>query len=710
MTDIDKLSIKKLDVDNYAIWEPKMKSLLTIKECISAITDANDPKSDKARAIITLCVEDFHLSEISGCKSAKEVWDALQRTYKASSIANQLTLMKELNTIRMAQNEPVAKYIGRARSLRDQLQAAGHAVDAKTVVLAVLNGLPHQYSTLVTVLESQAALPSLEELQAKALLTEQRLNSEASDQAGSNAYYAAAGKSSNRPGARPGGGKQQESRSCYYCNKKGHLKKDCRKMKADMQQQKQRQQQPLREVAFTALYDVDSSVHYIGSSDEWIVDSGATNHMAYDSTNMINTYELAEPIMVKVGGEDMLKATTAGDVVLGNYGSNKILLKDVLLVSGLCANLMSVSRLNEKGIKVVFGSKDRATIIKGGETLLEAHRYKGTFMVRAMAADSAIGLISSNSKANAEVWHRRFGHLGYGNMTRLPGMVKGLDIAATDFKAAADDTCSSCIMGKQKRQPFPDSETVTTKPLELLHMDLCGPMAVTSAGGARYIATFLDDYSDMSVVKLLQNKGQAKTVVEEVITYLEKQTGLSVKTVRTDNGKEYINNYLDGFFKSKGIQPQTTVPFTPQQNGKAERLNMTLLDKVRAMQADAGLPQEMWGEAVTTANYLRNRSPVTGKDKTPWELFHGSEPDVSNLRVYGAKAYVHIPKEKRSKLDFKSEEGVMVGYGYPSTKGYRILMPDGSVTTSRDVIFDEKISASVNGSAADDITKVGYDT
>jgi hypothetical protein len=715
MTDTDKLSFKKLDVDNYATWQAKMRSLLTIKECIGAITNAADAKSAKALALITLCVEDYHLPEISSCNNAKEAWDALEQTYRARSIANQLTLMRELNTIRMGPNEPVAKYIGRARSIRDQLQAAGRPVDTNTVVLAVLNGFPEQYNTLVAVLEAQSALPSLEELQAKALLKEQRHGSnDASDQAGVNAYYAAAGKNKALPGANGG---KRENRSCFYCKKKGHLKKDCRKMKADMQ----RQQQPGgREVALAATCSdyvgvafAATSSDYIGAKDEWVLDSGASNHMAYDSTIMINTYELAVPISVKVGGGSQLKAITAGDVVLRDDNNNRILLKEVLHVPGLAANLISVSKLNQKGAKVIFGSPDCATITRGGDTLLEAYGYKGIFKVRAgMSAEYAIGLISSSSKATAEVWHRRFGHLGYSNMARLPGMVKGINIAAADFRAATDDTCSSCIMGKQKRLPFPDSETVTTKPLELVHMDLCGPMAVPSQGCAQYIATFLDDYSDLSIVRLLKTKDAAKTAVKEVIALLENQTGLSVKAVRMDNGKEYINDYLGGFFKSKGIQPQTTVPYTPQQNGKAERLNLTLLDKVRAMLADADLPKELWGEAVITANYLRNRSPVTGKDKTPWELFSGKQPDVSNLKIFGSKAYVHVPKEKRSKLDFKSEAGIMVGYGSPSTKGYRIFMPDGGIVVSRDVIFDESkgiTNAASGGSTANDTPEVGED-
>lgn len=106
------------------------------------------------------------------------------------------------------------------------------------------------------------------------------------------------------------------------------------------------------------------------------------------------------------------------------------------------------------------------------------------------------------------------------------------------------------------------------------------------------------------------------------------------------------------------------------------------------MLEDSKLPKDMWAEAVVTANYIRNRSPVSGKDKTPWELFYGKMPDVSNLRVYGSVTYVHIPKEKRKKLDAVSRKGIMVGYAEGS-KGYRILLDDGSITVARDVIFSE---------------------
>jgi hypothetical protein len=132
--------------------------------------------------------------------------------------------------------------------------------------------------------------------------------------------------------------------------------------------------------------------------------------------------------------------------------------------------------------------------------------------------------------------------------------------------------------------------------------------------------------------------------------------------------------------------------YTPQQNGKAERLNRTLMEKTRAMLQDAGLNDALWGEAIVTANYLRNRSPVAGKPKTPWEMFFGKRPDVSLLRTFGSTAYVLIPKAKRTKLDNVSEKGVLVGYA-PGGNGYRILMDDDTIVSSRDVVFSKRASS-----------------
>ena len=117
----------------------------------------------------------------------------------------------------------------------------------------------------------------------------------------------------------------------------------------------------------------------------------------------------------------------------------------------------------------------------------------------------------------------------------------------------------------------------------------------------------LDDYSKMSFVRILSSKSETTSAVREVIRLLENQTGSRVRAIRTDNGSEYVNAELAQYLRSKGIVHQTTVPYNPEQNGAAERLNRTLMERARAMINDAGLPKELWAEAVNTANYIRCR-------------------------------------------------------------------------------------------------------
>lgn len=192
-------------------------------------------------------------------------------------------------------------------------------------------------------------------------------------------------------------------------------------------------------------------------------------------------------------------------------------------------------------------------------------------------------------------------------------------------------------------------------------MDVCGPLPVQSLGGSRYFATFLDDYSRFSVVIPVSSKADVPTVVKRTIRQLETQCGQQLQAVRTDRGSEYLNRELTAYFDSRGVQHQTAIPYTPEQNGAAERLNRTLMERVRALLLGSGLCQELWAEAVVTANYIRNRSPTSKGTRTPWEQFTGKRPNVDRMRVFGSRAFVLTPKQLRSKLDPVSKPGVMVG-------------------------------------------------
>ncbi len=188
---------------------------------------------------------------------------------------------------------------------------------------------------------------------------------------------------------------------------------------------------------------------------------------------------------------------------------------------------------------------------------------------------------------------------------------------------------------------------------------------------------------------LLRSKDEVSVKLQEYINCVRNKFGRTLKALRCDNGTEYTCQNTQAILKKEGIEFQPTVPYNPEQNGIAERKNRYLCESGRSMLFDANLPTKYWGEAVSTACYIQNRLPTKATEKTPYEMWNGTKPDLSHLRVFGSKAYVHIPKEKRTKWDARAEEGVCVGYS-ETPKAYRILhQATNKVTISRTVVFDE---------------------
>ena len=151
---------------------------------------------------------------------------------------------------------------------------------------------------------------------------------------------------------------------------------------------------------------------------------------------------------------------------------------------------------------------------------------------------------------------------------------------------------------------------------------------------------------------MMKNKSEVIDKVREYVEMAENFTGQRVKRIRSDNEQKYVSEEFKAFCKSRGILKDDTIPYTPQQNGVAERMNRTIMETVRSMIHSAGLPLSFWAEAVNTAVYLRNRSPTSSlKDSTPYEYWHNEKPDVSHLKVFGCNVFVHVPDPKRKKLN-----------------------------------------------------------
>lgn len=216
-------------------------------------------------------------------------------------------------------------------------------------------------------------------------------------------------------------------------------------------------------------------------------------------------------------------------------------------------------------------------------------------------------------------------------------------------------------------------------------------MPTTSRQGYRYFITFIDGNSHFVRVCLMKTKDEAYGLTKAFVTRAEVETNSKVNFFRSDGGGEYESQRMADFFKSKGIQHEKTNAYTPQENGVSERMNRTVVEMARCLLHDAGLANKYWGDAVLHAAYILNRVPTRAlnTNTTPYEAYTGHKPSLATLRIFGCKAYVHVPDEKRKKLDPKTLECTFLGY-VEDKRAYRLVqLPTGRIVESRDVVFSE---------------------
>ncbi|KAL3690152.1 hypothetical protein R1sor_016461 [Riccia sorocarpa] len=289
----------------------------------------------------------------------------------------------------------------------------------------------------------------------------------------------------------------------------------------------------------------------------------------------------------------------------------------------------------------------------------------------------------------ARIWHARLGHHALDALHYMTTHQTALGLPGHLPKLIG--ACADCLAGKHSRDSFPEhSETRSTRILQLLHADLCGPFPVSSMGGAKYILTIVDDFSRKGWALLLHYKSDTFQCFTEFKTAIESETGVKVTGLRTHRGGEFMSTAFLDYCKRHGIKRQLTVARTPQQNGVVKRRNRILLERMRSLMIAANTPKSLWGEAVTTAIYLVNVTPTRANSGVPpYTKFFGRRPDLSHLRIFGCTAYMHVPSNERTKLDSKTRSGMVVGYDTHS-KAYRVYDPEiKKVRICRDVHFDE---------------------
>ncbi|CAJ2638290.1 unnamed protein product [Trifolium pratense] len=444
---------------------------------------------------------------------------------------------------------------------------------------------------------------------------------------------------------------------CFNCWKPGHVARKCRGKKRPRPAALNAQVNATDE-AYTAMI---TEINMVGVTDGWWIDTGATRHVCYERA-MFKTYTSAENKKVQMGNAHTSDVAGVGEVQLNFTSGKTLILKEVLHVPEMKKNLVSGFLLNKAGFSQTIGA-DLYTITKNGTFIGKGYATDGMFKLN---VDLNLNKISTSvySLCDFNVWHSRLCHVNIRSISKLShlGLIPKLNFDNVE-------KCQFCSQAKITKSSH-KSVIRQSEPMELIHSDICELDGTLTRNNKRYFITFIDDCSDYTFVYLMKNKSDAFDMFKVFVNEVENQFNTKIKRFRSDRGTEYNSSLFNEFYKQHGIIHETTAPYSPEMNGKAERKNRTLTELVVAIMLNSGAAAHWWGEIILTVCFVLNRVPKSKEMISPYETLKKRQPNLSYLRTWGCLAYVRIPDPKRVKLASRAYECVFIGYA-ANSKAYR---------------------------------------
>ncbi|WCJ29450.1 Retrovirus-related Pol polyprotein from transposon TNT 1-94 [Euphorbia peplus] len=640
------------------------------------------------------------------CKleNAKALWDSLQEKFGGVSLTRLRSLTIKFDTYKKRHDHTMKKHLREMQNMISELSEAGHVLTEEQKVQAVIRSLPNSWEHMKMHLTHIEGVTTFDVVVRHLELEEDRL---ASIKVNAEAHYVGSNSSGRRPRAqgqkrkrsngrgkepvkeqrkaeRPKEKKHKNRRKtnvsrvkCFNCQLKGHYANECTAPK-------------VRSNSCVSELYVSSIVLMTEHDPLWVVDSGATDHVTKDGDAFVEFRRI--PVgsrWIYVGDNSRVEVLGIGTCELRLREGQTLVLHDVLFAPKIRRNLVSVTSLLRIGFNFLFAHNSLRICLDdqfygqgyvlNGLTILDIDHRNKSFSYSTTSSSYV------NDK-DVSLWHARLNHIGQDRMKRLAkeGLLGGI-------RSVELPPYEPCLKGKMHRKPF-GKGTRAELPLQLIHSDVCGPMNVRARHGAYNFITFIDDCTMYGQIYLMAHKSEALGCFRKFMNLVENQLDRKIKVLRTDRGREYLSEEFKTLCDERGIEHQLSIPYTPQQNGVAERRNRTLLDMVRSMMAQASLPISYWGDVLLTATYVLNRVPSKTVTSTPYELWTGRKPDLSVLRPWGCTVFAHDTSSKFGKLGPRGKKCVFIRYPEVS-KGYVLVgeNAEGRVTEieSRDVVFLE---------------------
>ncbi|KAD4178745.1 hypothetical protein E3N88_27336 [Mikania micrantha] len=495
---------------------------------------------EKAHSAIILCLGDRVLREVSKETTVASVW---------------------LYTFQMASGKSLEDHTDEFNKLILDLENIEVELDDEDRAIIFLSSFPQMYEHFVDTLMFGRESLSMEEVLAALNSRELKKRGETKADGADGLFVRGRTeqRENNKTKSSSSISKSRAKLRCYVCNSDKHLKRNCPEWK-------KRKSEYSKGKSHVVNSDTEGSLDGYESADvlmvskascvsEWVMDSGCSFHMT-PCKEYFKELTIKDLGNVHLGDNSPCQIKGIGTVLFKLNNGSLIDLLEVRYIPDLQRNLISLGTFESKDYCVNM-KNGKVKVIKGSMVVLTGNRRNNNiYFLEGEVCTNSVSVVEGGN-SNARLWHMRMGHISSQGLQELN---------------------RHNLLGKFQR-----SSHSTKGILDYVHVDLWGPARVQSLGGARYFLSLIDGFSRRVWVYLLRSKDEAFDKFKEWKVMVENQSEKRVKRLRTDNGLEFCNRVFDLFCKEHGIGRHLTVVGTPQQNGLVERMNRTLLNKVRCM-------------------------------------------------------------------------------------------------------------------------------